>query len=279
MQTKQMRSGREEVNVWIPKLTKQTCGIAGQVSTAASLVFNNKPCHIHLLGNAWAAWAQCGGLLPAFQSGIPSYKCGPCHPEHFASVCVFALLWKQQRCHLPHWGGGVNAGAWVQLLWEHLALAGCAGRGRMPSQAHLLLWRLNGASWGQEGRGEALGAPLPWIITLGTSNNLAVTSVVLSKKLAWFILEATVFMVCMSVKSACLSWGSRNPSAYQYHCIHSPLTRTDSNVKDSDGSEKCPCFILTLCACGYVSRLLTVHRGKHAFNSSVSAAVNLISLR
>lgn len=28
MQTKQMRSGREEVNVWIPKLTKQTCGIA-----------------------------------------------------------------------------------------------------------------------------------------------------------------------------------------------------------------------------------------------------------
>lgn len=72
MQTKQMRSGREEVNVWIPKSTKQTCGIAGQVSTAASLVFNNKPCHIHLLGNAWAAWAQCGGLLPAFQSGIPS---------------------------------------------------------------------------------------------------------------------------------------------------------------------------------------------------------------
>lgn len=97
-----------------------------------------------------------------------------------------------------------------------------------------------------EDRGGALGAPLPCIITPRTSNNLAVTSVVLCKKLAWFISEAAVFMVCMSVKSACLSWGSRNPSAYQYHCIHSSLTRIDSNVKDSDGSEKCPCFILTL---------------------------------
>lgn len=105
---------------------------------------------------------------------------------------------------------------------------------------------LDGASWGHEGKGEVLGAPLPWIVTLRTSNSLAVTSVVLSKKLARFTVEAAVFLVCMSVKSACLSWGSRNPSAYQYHCIHSSPTRTDNNVKDSDGSEKCPCFILTL---------------------------------
>lgn len=128
---------------------------------------------------------------------------------------------------LVEWEGGANAGAWVQLLWEYLALAGCAGRGWVPSQTHLLLWRLDGASWGQRGRGEALGVPLPYIITLGTSNNLPVTSVVLTKELAWFILEVTVFMVCMSVKSACLSWGSKSPRAYQYHCIHSSLTRIE----------------------------------------------------
>lgn len=60
-----------------------------------------------------------------------------------------SLPFSGNSCHLPRWAGGANAGAWVQLLWGHLALAGCAGRGWVPSQTHLILWRLCGASWGQ----------------------------------------------------------------------------------------------------------------------------------
>lgn len=136
--------------------------------------------------------------------------------------------------------------------------ASCAGRlcrrrlGAIPSPSPSLEagWWLPSA-WaphrGERGQGrQAFGAPLSCIIMLTTRNNLAVTSVVLSKKLAWFILEASVFIMCMAVKSACLSWGLRNPSAYQYHYVHSSFTKIDSNVKDSDGSEKRPCFILTL---------------------------------
>lgn len=229
MQTKQMRSGREEVNVWIPKLTKQTCGIAETCSGLLPLLgwcLTRSPAtptsRVMPEQHGHSVVVSCLHFRVVF----PVTNVDPA-TEHFASVCVFALLWKQQRCHLPRWAGGANAGAWVQLLWEHLALAGCAGRGWVPSQTHLLPWRLDVPPEGMEAEERLQVHYFLTSLHWEQATTFQLPSVVFNKKLAWFILEVTVFMVCMSVKSPCSSWGSKNPRAYQYYCIHSSLTRTE----------------------------------------------------
>lgn len=86
--------------------------------------------------------------------------------------------------------------------------------------------------------------------TYKARNNIAIPE----QRLTWFVLWWSLrslptwtipwFIVCVLGRFACSHWDSRSSSAHQYHCVHSFFREIDSNGKYSEGSEKCPCFIL-----------------------------------